>query len=200
MEVPEWLTSELVQKFLGDSEQLASFSVESATKPGDNFLSLIYCVKVKTTAGVEKSLIVKTAIPMEELLAFRAFPKEILAYKDYIPQFEKYWLEYAGEEIVFGAKCYYMSEEPLTVIVMDDLRAEGYAMRNRKVGINGREMRMVLEKAAVFHACSRKYFEEVRRRKMICSTYIDDITIVAFFKFRSAHSMQTLMKESPERI
>lgn len=155
------MTSELVQKFLGDSQQLQSFSIESATKPGDNFLSIIYRVKVKTTDGAEKSLILKIAIPVEDLEAFRAFPKEILAYKQYIPQFEKFWLEYAGEDLSFGPKCYYTAEEPLVIIVMDDLRPQGFEMRDRKKGLNGRESRMVLDKLAKFHACSVKYSEEV---------------------------------------
>lgn len=165
METPEWLTSELVQKFLGDSEELQSFRVESATKPGDNFLSIIYCVKVKTTTAgtdnAEKSFILKTAIPMEELEAFEAFPKETLAYMDYIPKFEQFWLEYAGEDISFGPKCYYAAGKPLTIIVMEDLRAAGYAIRDRKKGLNSREMRMLLKRAAKYHACSVKYFEEV---------------------------------------
>ena len=158
------MTHELVQKFLGDSgEQLESFTVESATKPGDNFLSIIYCVKVKTNES-QKSLIVKTAIPLEELEAFRAFPKEILAYQEYVPQFERLWSKYAGEEVSFGAKCHFAANgEPMVVIVMDDLRALGYAVRDRKQGLNGREMRMVLEKAAKFHACSVKYAEEVEK-------------------------------------
>lgn len=163
METPQWLTSELVQKFLGQSDELDSFSVESATKPGDNFLSVIYCVKVKTTENVEKSLILKTAMDVEGIEAFQAFPKETLCYKEFIPAYQRVWFEYTGEKLSFGPKLYYAEEqEPVTMIVMEDLRSLGYTIRDRKKGLNGREMRMVLEKAAKFHACSRKIYEQVR--------------------------------------
>lgn len=162
MECPEWLTSDLVQEFIGDLGQLDKFTIESATKPGDNFLSIIYCVKVTLKdSDVERSLIVKTAIPMEDLEAFKVFPKEIACYK-YLPVFEELWKTHADEEITFGPKCFYTAEgEPLTVIVMEDLRPTGFKLRDRKLGLNSRETRMVLEKIAKYHACSVKHSEEV---------------------------------------
>lgn len=162
METPEWLTRELVQKFLGDNEELDTFSVESATKPGDNFLSIIYCVKVTPKGGEPRSMILKSAIPMDELEPFKCFPKETQMYQEYIPQFEKIWFDKTGEVISFGPQCHFATEQPLGIIVMDDLRALGYSMRDRKVGLCGREMRMVLEKIAKFHACSVKFNEEVK--------------------------------------
>lgn len=168
MEPPQWLTSEFLQQFL-DKEQhkVSSFNVELATKPGDNFLSTIYRVTVKTTADIQLNLIVKAMVECPEsaelINALKAFPKEFLVYKDILPQFEQLWLENIGERISFSPKCHYTTEEPLPVIVLDDLRSQGYLVRDRRAGLTVRETKMVLESMAKLHACSVKRFEKVRR-------------------------------------
>lgn len=169
MEPPKWLTSDFLQQFLDkEHHKLSSFNVEFATKPGDNFLSTIYRVTVKTTEDIELSLIVKAMLVCPEsaefINALKAFPKEVLFYKDLLPQFERLWLENTGDRISFSPKCYYTNEEPLPVIVLDDLRSQGYLVRDRRAGLTVRETKMVLERMAKLHACSVKRFEEVRRK------------------------------------
>lgn len=167
METPKWLTSAFLQQFLTSQDQgISSFHVEPATKPGDNYLSSIYRVTVKTRSNKDLSLIVKAMVECPEssqfITAMKAFPKESLVYQELLPQFEKLWMDCTGESISFGPKCYYTAEAPLPVIVLDDLRSHGYVVRDRRAGLSVRETRMVLERMAKFHACSVKRFEEVR--------------------------------------
>lgn len=167
MEVPKWFTKELLQSFLRESgEEVLSYEIGAGTKPGDGFLSNIYRVTVKTVSNSEMVLLLKTHLEDPEAAAatigLDAFPKEVEAYKVLLPDFQRLWLEHSGESITFGPKCYFATaEEPLPMIVMEDLRPKGYEVRDRKVGFNLQEMKTVFATAARFHACSVKRFEEV---------------------------------------
>lgn len=166
MEGPSWLTSELVQNFLTTSnKQVQSYRVESATKPGENFLSTVYRLIITTTTDEQISLIMKAETGKADIDHFittvRAFPKETVFYQELLPEFEKLWLDYSKEAISFGPKCFYATTVPLQIIVLEDLRPDGFVLRSRRSGINIRETKMVLEKLAKFHACSVKRFEQV---------------------------------------
>lgn len=167
-QVPEWFNKELLQSFLNDSgEQVVSYEISPGTKPGDGFLSSIYRVTVKTASSSEIVLMMKTQIEDPEAAAatvgLDAFPKEVLAYKVLLPDFQRLWLEHSGSSISFGPKCFFATaDEPLPMIVMEDLRPQGYVVRDKKVGFNLQEMKTIFATTARFHACSVKRFEEVR--------------------------------------
>ena len=90
---------------------------------------------------------------MPELIECCIFSRERFMYEDIIKSFEAIW-RYAGEEIKFGPRCLKIETDPYEIIVLDDLKAEGYVMENRKVGLNLRQTKLLLIKLAKFHASS----------------------------------------------
>lgn len=172
MEPPSWLTSALVQDILSSVKKddiVKCFHIESATKPGDNFLSSIYRLKIESKAKSNVTVIIKTASGPAEANSFisivNGFSKEVLVYTELLPHFERLWFDHTGEVISFGPKCHFATTEPVPIIAMDDLRMSGYFIRDRKIGLNIRETKIVLEKIAKFHACSVKRYEEVNNYK-----------------------------------
>lgn len=164
MEKLNWINTDLVQSFLGESDgKVTKFVVESATKSGDNFLSNIYRLKVTTTSESEISLIMKFEDPtsLDLISVLEAFPKEVVAYKDYLPAFEGLWEASSGEKVSFGPACNYTTTDPVSMIVMEDLIADGCSLRDRKVGLDSHDIRVLFSKVAKYHACSVKYSEEV---------------------------------------
>lgn len=147
------------------NQEIVTYSVEFATKPGDNYLSSIYRVSVVTKEEGILSRIVKTIIEKPEsrevISALKVFPKEMLVYEEFLPHFERQFYQQTREKVSFSPQCYYTANEPLPLIVLNDLKAQGYELRDRRIGLSVREVRMVLEKVAKFHACSVKRFEEV---------------------------------------
>lgn len=154
-----------MQKFIQDETNLNSdsFTVECATKPGDNYLSAIYRVTVKTRAEAELSFIVKSLTESAQgfVTVIQAFPREMLMYDLILPHMEKLWRDYSGETVPFGPRCEYTGKEHGEVIVLQDLKAIGFSMRDRRMGLHLEEAKMVLRKMAKFHACSVKRVEEV---------------------------------------
>lgn len=101
--------------------------------------------------------------PIEEIIEqYNAFPKEIKVYSELIPAFEEIW-EKAGYPVQFGPRCLFTSENPNSVIVMDDLKANGYKMLNRQKGLTLDETKILIAKIAKFHTASVIHYDEVRR-------------------------------------
>ena len=84
---------------------------------------------------------------------FSVFTRERFMYENIIESFEAIWRD-AGEEIKFGPNCIKIETDPYEILVFDDLKAEGYVMENRKVGLNLEQTKIVLNKLAKFHASS----------------------------------------------
>ena len=91
---------------------------------------------------------------------FSVFPRERFMYEDIISSFEAIWWD-VGEEIKFGPRCIKVETDPYEILVFDDLKAEGYAMANRKVGLDLIQAKLVLNKLAKFHASSVIRFAKV---------------------------------------
>lgn len=163
---PKWLNKNLIELFLDKRWTVANYSVEPGSKTGDGFMAKLYRVKADLDNGESVSLIVKASLDSPEVLEvvelFKAFPKEIMTYRDIVPRFERIWFEYTKDEIRFGPKCWYSQDHPIKMIVLDDLTAQGYKLLDRATGLGLKECKIVLETIAKFHACSVKYHEEVK--------------------------------------
>lgn len=132
---------------------------------GDNFLGQILRVQVDFKLPGEprtKSLpfIVKiidhTAPSNGEILSeMNVFDKESLNYRTILPL-----LKDITKDRGFGPKCYYIQEEPVRLIIMEDLQARGYFMADRQVGIDYDHCVKSLEKLAGFHAASMVLAEQ----------------------------------------
>lgn len=92
---------------------------------------------------------------------FTVFARECFVYEEVIESFEEIWLSKTKEKIQFGPACYKIESDPYEVLVLDDLKNTGYAMENRKVGLNIDYAHVVLSKLAKFHATSTIRFRKV---------------------------------------
>ncbi|KAG5675463.1 hypothetical protein PVAND_005365 [Polypedilum vanderplanki] len=134
--------------------------ISPATGKNENFLSVVYRAKINVEifASNERKfvdVIIKAMLSnLPEIKEWSVFPREIFIYKNIIKSFENIWKERANEEIVFGPKCLKVATEPYEVVVLDDLKAEGFQMLNRKLGVDVDQAKLVLSKLAKFHAAS----------------------------------------------
>jgi hypothetical protein len=133
----------------------------SATGKSDNYVSEVYRVKVKIERLDEGGRVEVVDVIMkasfathEQLKKMSVFPREQLMYEDVNPSFEAIWREQANEEIIFGPRCFKAESEPYEIIVLEDLKALGYEMRDKKFGLNLLETKLALTKLAQFHAAS----------------------------------------------
>jgi len=162
---------EIVERKLNitrDQFKLRLVFIAPATGKNENYASVVYRAKIsiEILETKEKKLvdvIIKALIvTMEEMKEFAIFEREIVVYKDVIEDFENTFLERANEVVEFGPKCIKIMTKPYEIIVLDDLKAEGYIMAARKVGLGLEESKLVFSKLAKFHTAS------VIRHQKVC--------------------------------
>jgi hypothetical protein len=155
--------NEIIERKLGlarEKFKVRLVTISPATGKNENYLSVVYRAKIKIEiVDSDKQqcvdVIIKAmTIDQPELKEWSIFPREIFIYNNVISSFERIWKEEANEVVVFGPKCLKFATEPYELMVLDDLKAEGYQMLNRKVGVNVQQAKLVLSKLAKFHAAS----------------------------------------------
>ncbi|XP_059620938.1 uncharacterized protein LOC132264676 [Phlebotomus argentipes] len=162
---PDWLNEEFFAeiyakdaRFGGKKITFKILGCSSVVEIGDNYTSTMYRVKVEATPESEEpetnNFIVKAMIHTVPMLKeFSVFPIEIEAYEQVLPVMESYWRE-IGEDITFGPKCLHTISDPNEIIVLSDLRDEGFVMGNRFEGLDLQHAKLLLSKLAKFHATS----------------------------------------------
>jgi hypothetical protein len=109
------------------------------------------------------NIVFKVLLPIfEDYKKFDVFQRECFMYEDMIPSFEKLWLDKGNEAIEFAPKFLKTEENQFEIIVLEDLKANGYKMMNRKAGLNLNETKLALTKLAKFHAASAVRYQKVR--------------------------------------
>lgn len=156
-------------KIKKDEFKVRHVLLSPATGMNENFMSVVYRAKImiemlatkerKSVNVIIKALI--TMSTMEELKQFSVFSRERFVYEDLLPSFKKIWLERANENVEFGPSGIKFESEPYEIIVLDDLKAEGFQMLDRKVGLNMQQTKILLSKLAKFHAASAIRHEKV---------------------------------------
>lgn len=96
-----------------------------------------------------------------EVKEFTVFARERFVYEEVVESLEEIWFSKTKEKIQFGPVCYKIMDDPYEVIVLDDLKSKGYAMEDRKVGLNIDYAHVILTKLAQFHATSAIRFQKV---------------------------------------
>lgn len=132
---------------------------EMGCQKGDNFLGEIVRVLVSYTlrgfsAEVKMvSLIIKVLDHDQSngvfLKEMNVYSKESYCYETVLPL-----LGEIAKNRRFGPKCYYTQEHPQRLIVMADLKAAGFVMKNRQIGMDYEHCKLALERLASFHAAS----------------------------------------------
>jgi hypothetical protein len=178
--------SEIVERKLSlarDNFKVRLVMISPATGKNENFLSVVYRAKINVEIIESKErqfvdVIIKAMLStVPEIKQWSVFPREIFIYNDVISSFERIWKEKANEVVVFGPKCLKVAEEPYEVVVLDDLKAEGYQMLNRKVGCNVQQAKLVLSKLAKFHAASAVRHQTVSYFYLITAKFLRHATI-----------------------
>lgn len=151
-----------------DKFKLRLVLLQPATGKNDNFGSVVYRAKIKIElleTGERQSVdvVIKALLSvMEEIKKFSVFPRERFMYEEVIESLEKIWLERANEVVKFGPQHVKFETDPYEIIVLDDLKASGYEMLDKKVGLNLTQTKLALAKLAKFHAAS-----SIRHQKVI---------------------------------
>lgn len=172
--IPEWMTSSFFIDAIAKAFNTAAseFSIEHldvrpATEAGDNFVSIMYRVKLTVLLNAEQdpkivSLIVK-ALPQlglseEMITSMNVFPKEMAVYTEILPAFEALYSE-RGVNVAFGPRCLKHCTEPTDIIVMEDLKDRDFQMAERQKGLDLEHCHTLLRRLAQFHAASAVYYE-----------------------------------------
>ena len=103
MDFSSIVSKEILETWLGSA--VLDYKVSAGSKPGDNFLSTLYSIEVKTKENENKSpdyLLLKTYPTAEAALSFLTktnfFYKEVSFYTILLPQFNQFVKEVLGEE------------------------------------------------------------------------------------------------------
>lgn len=162
--------SKVVQNHFSWSEKefcIDSFDVSRASGKGDNYLGTLLRIKVLIAHDekkLEKYYTVKTSAGdgnfSEDIASqFGAYPKEKEMYSKILPAFEAIWKE-VGIDVTFGPKCYGVFDDPVDIIVLEDLQQTGFTIGNRCLGLDLDHALMAVEKVSRFHAASLIYLKK----------------------------------------
>ncbi|XP_049763829.1 uncharacterized protein LOC126092335 [Schistocerca cancellata] len=173
--LPVWLNKDFAKSSLKESNSCGDFKilsvdVQRATAPGDNYLSEVYRMTVHLEHNVKQykrsvSLIIK-CLPDSEVMKtiaqdMQAFEQETLMFCETIPAMSKILEEAApGKYTQLSAKCFASGREPVSYVVLEDLKARGFALAKRCKGLDLAHARLVVRKLAEFHASSVRLYEQ----------------------------------------
>lgn len=177
---PEWLNKSFFQTAVRSFKKDETIAVTNlvlrpGTKPGEHYASVmfraevIYDSKANNTKNNTIKLILKT-MPMEEgakmelLKETTAFKTEMRMYEEVLPQMERH-LAAVGDKTVIGPTLVYKSNDPAPVVVMIDESPNGF--QTYTVALNWKEIQVVIERIAKFHACSVYMNENVCKTTLI---------------------------------
>ncbi|KAG5683603.1 hypothetical protein PVAND_012876 [Polypedilum vanderplanki] len=158
-----------------DKFKLRLILISPAIGKNENFVSIVYRAKIKielldNNERQSVDVILKVLLStLEEFKKFSVFPRERFMYENIIASFEKIWIERANEKVEFAPRCIKFETDPYEIIVLDDLKANGYEMLDRKIGLNLAQSKLALNKLAKFHAASAIRYQ----KDGIVETFLD---------------------------
>ncbi|KAG5678867.1 hypothetical protein PVAND_008498 [Polypedilum vanderplanki] len=160
--------TDIVEKKLKVSRETFKINliiVSEATGKNENYASSVYRVKIKIKLNESQEIknidvILKVSIENSENDEYKVFPRERFVYEEILSNFEKIWFEKSGEKIQFGPQGLKFTTDPYEIIVLDDLKANGYVMLDRKVGLNVQQTKILLSKIAKFHSLSALRYQK----------------------------------------
>lgn len=145
--------------------KVISVLMTPATKSNENYLGLVYRTKIEvqlleTNEVKVLDLILKiaqeAAMSLSEL---NVYHREKIMYENVLTKFENIWFDKIGEKVRFGPKMSMFKYEPNPIVVLDDLKAEGYEIVDRKECLSLELSKCFLSKIAKFHAAGAKLLQ-----------------------------------------
>lgn len=89
-----------------------------------------------------------------------SFKRELISYYELLPAFEKMY-EKQGHNVHIAPKAFKFDKDlGMDVILMEDIRVDGYKTMNRLEGLDMEHTKWALTKLAQFHAASATYIAE----------------------------------------
>ncbi|XP_049834458.1 uncharacterized protein LOC126278399 [Schistocerca gregaria] len=174
-DLPAWLDKKFAETSLKESDasrdlKVASVAVQRAVATGDNYLSDVYRMTVElehdaSPHGSSRSLIIK-CLPAGEVMRklvqeIQAFEHETRMFCETIPAMS-HILEKAapGKYTQLSAKCFASGKQPVSYLVLEDLKDRGFSLAKRCSGLDLAHSKLVVRKLAEFHAASVKLFDQ----------------------------------------
>lgn len=175
VEYPSWLTESFISKlYEKDSAEAKSFDIISCKtflSPGDNYSGVIYRLKVKVNEKEttrEDSFVVKCSENTDSFMKdYGVVVTELDMYEKLLKRMEGYYKEATDSNIEFGPRCLLTRSPTDDVIVLSDLRAKGFEMKDRFKQLDLDHAELVLNKMAQFHSAGYCYKLKVSNRGMI---------------------------------
>ncbi|XP_047002897.1 uncharacterized protein LOC124620274 [Schistocerca americana] len=201
--LPAWLDKQFAETSLKESDasrdlKVTSVAVHRATATGDNYLSDVYRMTVKLECdasphGSSLSLIIK-CLPTREAMQkmaqeMQAFEKETRMFCDTIPAMSQILEKAApGKCTQLSAKCFASGRQPVSYLVLEDLKARGFSLAKRCSGLDLAHSKLVVRKLAEFHAASVKLFEQD-------PSALDNYLVFKSFHGPTAQQLETFLKQ-----
>lgn len=137
---------------------------EAGSKHGDGFMAAMIAVTLKGKAkGGQQLVLICKLMPenkarQDMFSAQNVFNQEVMFYNEILPMFEELQRKHGLSEKngFFGyPKCYFASGKPgESVIIMRDLRADGFALWNKLDPIDVSRVRLLIEQLGRVHGLS----------------------------------------------
>ncbi|XP_014274328.1 uncharacterized protein [Halyomorpha halys] len=153
---------EVLKKFDSDESvtKLLDISIEPALKKGENYMSDIIRVKTNVVLGngrtIKRSFIIKKKIEgyvmndvAKELDIFRL---EAMMYNVVLKEMEYIMKEFEDTGEVIWCQLY---DQGPTFLLMEDLKASGYILADRKTGLGLEDGQYILHNLARYHAMAK---------------------------------------------
>ncbi|XP_058818073.1 uncharacterized protein LOC131681334 [Topomyia yanbarensis] len=159
-----FLTKDYLEDILRNEKRdtcvmVEDYSVNRALGKGENFSSDILRIRIVYKRNHEidrvQSYILKVALVTEGMAAmleeYDVFHREIIFYKNILPKIEEL-LKMTNYQKKLAPSCHRININDPKHFVFEDLAQDGFKAANRKIGLDYRQLELLLEKVAKFHA------------------------------------------------
>uniref|UniRef100_A0A1L8DZ13 Putative ecdysteroid kinase n=1 Tax=Nyssomyia neivai TaxID=330878 RepID=A0A1L8DZ13_9DIPT len=189
---PEWLNREYLEKVFREYEHdqtLHIFECEivPATKPGDNFASIVFRAHLKYTSKKKTeslSVIIKVRPFLEGfrkdlLSSMPLFETEADMYTRIIPEIQRLLIQIDDKDVIAPNMIYYHNDPE--IIIFEDIAPKGYVMRHK--AMNFENTKKLILKLAKFHAASfYMYHEEKKELDEFKNGLVTTLAPIDFFQ------------------
>lgn len=170
VEIPIWITSDylkkMLQSFYGENSiTVKNFDIAAGSAVGDNYIGQVLRIQVeyiRKNKNKKRSIIAK-ALPQTDLSKefkknFDVFTTEMNMLSETLELLYKE-LNAKIESERFFPYTYYSDVEN-SIIFMEDLKADGYILRDRKLSLDLEHVLLVIKAVAKMHASSYLLFRK----------------------------------------
>lgn len=136
---------------------------EAGSKHGDGFMAAMIAVNLKSKSNGKELPMICKLMPENKALqdlfsSQRVFDQEVMFYNEILPKFEMLQRQHGltVENGFYGyPKCYFASSKKgESVIIMQDLRTDGFALWNKLIPIDVSRVRLFVEQLGRMHGLS----------------------------------------------